>query len=214
VSLARELGASADALERSARLLCSPGPDRETGRALFQFAGGGNLFNPFESRTRLPATFSTPTAHSTRCGEIWNRRFAKALTGGSRLLGGRPQSSTISSRTDEARRDFLSGMNGFGQLSSPAVVAAFDLGRFCRLVDLGGGTGHLALTACARYPRPSGYSFRFACCHRHRSRICGMQLRARSALAFDRRATSLPTPLPEADILCPWPRSARLVVKR
>ena len=55
-------------------------------------------------------------------------------------------------RTEEARRDFLSGMNGFGQLSSPAVIAAFDLGRFRQLVDLGGGTGHLALAACARYP--------------------------------------------------------------
>jgi acetylserotonin N-methyltransferase len=55
-------------------------------------------------------------------------------------------------RTTEAHRDFLSGMHGFGQLSSPAVVAAFDLSRFHRFVDLGGGTGHLALTACARYP--------------------------------------------------------------
>ncbi len=55
-------------------------------------------------------------------------------------------------RTDEARRDFLSGMDGYGQLSSPAVVAAFDLGRFHRLVDLGGATGHLALAACALYP--------------------------------------------------------------
>ena len=50
-------------------------------------------------------------------------------------------------------------MNGFGQLSSPAVVAAFDLSRFRRLVDLGGGTGHLALTACARYPELQGAVF-------------------------------------------------------
>lgn len=56
-------------------------------------------------------------------------------------------------RTAEARQDFLSGMHGFGQLSSPAVVAAFDLGRFGRLVDLGGGTGHLAVAARARYPQ-------------------------------------------------------------
>lgn len=56
-------------------------------------------------------------------------------------------------RSDESRRDFLGGMDGYGQLSSPAVVAAFDLGRFRRLVDLGGATGHLALAACARYPQ-------------------------------------------------------------
>lgn len=49
-------------------------------------------------------------------------------------------------------REFLMGMHGQGQLSSPAVAAAFDLGRFRRLVDLGGATGHLAVTACRRYP--------------------------------------------------------------
>jgi acetylserotonin N-methyltransferase len=55
-------------------------------------------------------------------------------------------------RTDELRREFLMGLHGFGQLSSPRVVAAFDLTRFQRLVDLGGATGHLAVAACRRYP--------------------------------------------------------------
>jgi acetylserotonin N-methyltransferase len=56
-------------------------------------------------------------------------------------------------RTDEAMRDFLMGMHGFGMLTSPQVVGAFDLGRFRRLVDLGGATGHLAIAACERYPQ-------------------------------------------------------------
>jgi acetylserotonin N-methyltransferase len=55
-------------------------------------------------------------------------------------------------RTPEAQRDFLMGMNGFGMISSPAVIAAFDLSRFTSLVDLGGGTGHLALAAREAYP--------------------------------------------------------------
>ncbi|HVP45045.1 MAG TPA: class I SAM-dependent methyltransferase [Bryobacteraceae bacterium] len=55
-------------------------------------------------------------------------------------------------KTDEAMRTFLVGMHGFGVLSSPKVVAAFDLSRFRRLVDLGGATGHLAIAACERYP--------------------------------------------------------------
>ena len=54
--------------------------------------------------------------------------------------------------TEESKREFLSGMNGMGLLSSPAVVAAFDLNGFRRLVDLGGGTGHLAVAAADRYP--------------------------------------------------------------
>jgi len=55
-------------------------------------------------------------------------------------------------RTEEAMREFLRGMHGFGMLTSPRVVEAFDLSRFRRMVDLGGGTGHLAIAACRRYP--------------------------------------------------------------
>ncbi len=62
-------------------------------------------------------------------------------------------------RTDEAMRDFLLGMHGFGMLSSPKVVAAFDLSRFRRITDLGGATGHLAIAACERYPNLTGVVF-------------------------------------------------------
>jgi acetylserotonin O-methyltransferase len=62
-------------------------------------------------------------------------------------------------RTDEAMQEFLLGMHGFGQLSSPAVVSAFDLSAFRRMVDLGGGTGHLAIAACRRYPELSAAVF-------------------------------------------------------
>ncbi len=55
-------------------------------------------------------------------------------------------------RTPEARMTFLRGMHGFGLLSSPKVVAAFDLSDFRRMLDLGGATGHLAIAACEAYP--------------------------------------------------------------
>jgi acetylserotonin N-methyltransferase len=62
-------------------------------------------------------------------------------------------------RDPGATRDFLRGMHGFGMLSSPKVVAAFDLSRFRRIVDLGGATGHLARAACQRYPEMRGVVF-------------------------------------------------------
>ena len=65
-------------------------------------------------------------------------------------------------RTEESRRDFIAGMNGFGMISSPKVVAAFDLSRFTRLVDLGGATGHLAIAACERYAALHGAVFDLA----------------------------------------------------
>jgi acetylserotonin N-methyltransferase len=56
-------------------------------------------------------------------------------------------------RSEENKREFLLGMHGQGQLSSPEVVKAFDLSGFKKLVDLGGATGHLAAAACRRYPQ-------------------------------------------------------------
>lgn len=56
-------------------------------------------------------------------------------------------------RTDEARRTFLHGMHELGLLSSPKVVEVFSLLQFRNMVDLGGGTGHLAIAACERYPQ-------------------------------------------------------------
>jgi acetylserotonin N-methyltransferase len=55
-------------------------------------------------------------------------------------------------RSDEAMREFLKGMHGFGQLCSPSVAAAFDLARFKHFVDLGGASGHLAEAVGQRYP--------------------------------------------------------------
>lgn len=56
-------------------------------------------------------------------------------------------------RTEESKREFLKGMHGFGRISSPAVAAAFDLSRFHRLIDLGGGSGHLTEAVRERYPQ-------------------------------------------------------------
>lgn len=55
-------------------------------------------------------------------------------------------------KTEETLHEFLMGMNGYGLISSPHVVGAFNLSGYHRLVDLGGATGHLAIAACRRYP--------------------------------------------------------------
>jgi acetylserotonin N-methyltransferase len=60
---------------------------------------------------------------------------------------------------EEAKREFLMGMHGYGLISSPHVVAAFDLSRFKTIVDLGGATGHLVVAACERYPQLRGIVF-------------------------------------------------------
>jgi len=62
-------------------------------------------------------------------------------------------------RDEEAKREFLMGMHGFGMISSPCVAACFDLSRFHTFCDLGGATGHLAIAACTRYSHLQGIVF-------------------------------------------------------
>jgi acetylserotonin O-methyltransferase len=65
-------------------------------------------------------------------------------------------------RTPEARETFLRGMHGLGRLTSPELVRVFNLVRFQRIVDLGGGTGHLAIAACERCCSMEGIVFDLA----------------------------------------------------
>lgn len=62
-------------------------------------------------------------------------------------------------KTKEDKEIFLRGMHGFGRISSPLAVAAFDLSRYRRMADLGGATGHLVIAACRRYPRMTACVF-------------------------------------------------------
>jgi acetylserotonin N-methyltransferase len=61
--------------------------------------------------------------------------------------------------TPEKMRTFTMGMHGLGVSTSPAVVRAFDLSRFSKIVDLGAATGHLAIAACEAWPELHGVVF-------------------------------------------------------
>jgi acetylserotonin N-methyltransferase len=157
-TLAEELGADADALER---LL-----DSCVALGLLEKQGALYSNSPVAAtylRRSSPNTLAGYVLYSDRAlYPLWGNLEAAIRDGTNRwaqTFGGEASIFEHFFRTEEARRDFLSGMHGFGQLSSPAVVAAFDLSRFRRLVDLGGGTGHLAMAACARYPQMQGAIF-------------------------------------------------------
>jgi acetylserotonin N-methyltransferase len=156
--LAQELGANADALERLLDSCVALGLVEKQG--------------PVYSNLPVAGTYLTRSSPNTLVGYIlysdrslyalWGNLEAAIREGTNRweqTFGGKGSLFEHYFRTQEARWDFLNGMNGFGQLSSPAVVSAFDLSRFRRMVDLGGGTGHLALSACARYPQLQGAVF-------------------------------------------------------
>jgi acetylserotonin N-methyltransferase len=149
--LACDLRSNSDALER---LL-----DAAVGLGLLRREGSGYANTP-AARTYLcadsPQRITGYIHYSNRVlWQLWARLEDAVREGTHRWPQAFGLDGPIFShffRTEEDKREFLLGMHGYGQISSPQVVAAFDLGRFRRLVDLGGATGHLAVAACRRYP--------------------------------------------------------------
>jgi acetylserotonin N-methyltransferase len=148
--LAGELGANADALER---LL-----DACVGLQLLRRQGGHYENMPVAAAYLTRGSPQRLTGYINYSNDVmwnlWTHLEDAVREGTHRWKQAYGWDGPIFShffRTEEALREFLMGMHGFGLISSPHVVAAFDLGRFTRLVDLGGATGHLAIAACQRY---------------------------------------------------------------
>lgn len=117
------------------------------------------------SNTPEASTYLTRNSPSTMTGyilysnqilwKLWDNLEGAVLEGSNRWkqtfqLDGPLFSSFY--QTEDNLQTFIAGMHGFGLLSSPSVVAAFDLSQFKHLVDLGGATGHLPMAAAERYP--------------------------------------------------------------
>jgi len=157
--LAETLQSHPDSLER---LL-----DACVGLQLLQRASGGTYEN-----TPLATAYLTSTSDSRFTGYIrysnsamwrlWAHLEDAVREGSHRWKQAYGWDGPIFSHffhTEEAKRDFLMGMHGFGVITSPRVAAAFDLSRFLTIADLGGATGHLVIAACERYPGLRGIVF-------------------------------------------------------
>ena len=151
-TLADELGADADALER---LL-----DACVGLHLLGRQGNSYQNMPVATAYLSSASPQQLTGYicysNTVMWKLWSHLEDAVREGTHRWKQGYGWEGPIFShffKTDDAKREFLMGMHGFGLISSPHVVGAFDLSRFNQFIDLGGATGHLAIAACQRYPK-------------------------------------------------------------
>src|SRR5262249_11867415 len=149
--LARDLGADADALRR---LL-----DAAVGLGLLTRSGADYANSPAAATYLCKASLRRLTGYINYSNavlwQLWANLEGAVREGTHRWKQTFGLEGPIFAhffRNDEEKREFLMGMHGHGQISSPRVVEMFDLGRFRRLADLGGATGHLAVAACRRYP--------------------------------------------------------------
>jgi len=150
-ALAAQLACSADALER---LL-----DASVGLGLLRKDAAGYANTPVATTYLCRSSSRRLTGYLAFSNEVlwklWGNLEDAVREGSHRwkqVYGSDEPIFTHFFRNDDIKREFLFGMHGYGLIASPQVVGAFDLGRFRRLVDLGGATGHLAVAACQRYP--------------------------------------------------------------
>jgi len=149
--LAQEYGSDADALER---LL-----DACVALGLLERAGDNYRNLPVSSRylrRDSPDTLTGYVLYSDRVlYPMWGCLQDAVREGSSRweqVFGSKAGIFDKLFSSEDHKRTFLAGMHGMGKLSSPSIIAAFSLSGFRYLCDLGGGTGHLAIAACQRYP--------------------------------------------------------------
>lgn len=157
--LATELGAPQHALERLLGYCVSQGLLRRDEANRFANTESGERF----LRVSSPETLTGYILYSDRIlYRLWGHLKDAVLEGSNRWTQEFGEKEDIFHHffsTDEDKETFLRGMHGLGLLSSPQVVAAFDLSGFRRMIDLGGGTGHLVIEACRRYPELRGAVF-------------------------------------------------------
>jgi acetylserotonin O-methyltransferase len=159
-TLSRELPANGRALER---LL-----DGCTGLGLLIKESGTYRNSPVADtylRRSSPQTLTGLILYSDRLlYKLWAGLDDAVREGTNRwaAFGGKDALFANFFETEQSKRDFLAAMHGRGLLASASVVASFDLSRFTRIIDLGGGTGHLVLAAVDRYPHMQGAVFDLA----------------------------------------------------
>ncbi|MCB1022385.1 MAG: homocysteine methyltransferase [Acidobacteria bacterium] len=157
--LAQQTDCVPHALERLLGFLCARGLLSVDAAGLYRNTRTAERF----LRTDSPETLTGYILYSDRIlYRLWGRLEDALHEGTNRWaqeFGAKDDIFDHFFSSDEDKEVFLKGMHGFGVTTSPRVVAAFDLSRFKTFVDLGGGTGHLTIEACKRYPNMQGVVF-------------------------------------------------------
>lgn len=144
-----------DSLERLLRTSVSLGlliHDDET--RMYKLSNAARQYLPRES----PHSLAGYIVHSDRVlYKLWDGLQASVISGHNcwQEMMGLSKETAFSNlyRSPSDMLQFLHGMHSFATLSAESVVTAFDLSSYSHMVDLGGATGALAVSACVRYPQ-------------------------------------------------------------
>lgn len=155
--IAEKVGAQADPLARVIRLLAT--------RGIFVLEGGladGRVSHTPASRmlaANHPQSFR-PFARNTSTTRSWRlpEHMLQMVKTGEPAVGAGTMWSQLKSSPDDARI-FDAAMAAKAHSQVTAVVRAHDFSRYGRVVDVGGGAGHLLRGIVAKWPKVHGVLF-------------------------------------------------------
>ncbi len=149
--VARRTGADPDAVARLLRTLAGLGVLRRDERG----------YGPTPLSRAVEAGPGTVRDFAVMAGELlwepWGRLEHSVRTGGSALadVHGAPLFEWLE-RDPGARAAFHAWMTAMSQVQVPAILDAYEFGRFATLVDVGGGRGALLAAVLRAHPRLEG----------------------------------------------------------
>ena len=152
--LAARTGTHAPSLYRLLRALTVPGIFAELPGQRFELTPiGRHLRSNDPESLRNVARLHNSSWQSASWNEL-RHALVTGETGFKRAVGGQGF-EYLAQRPDEAAV-FDGAMTDYSRMLAPAIVAAYDFGRFRRIVDVAGGHGYLLAAILRAYPGPKG----------------------------------------------------------
>jgi SAM-dependent methyltransferase len=158
--LAAATGTNADALCRMLRALASSGVFIETEPRVFALTPvAETLRDDAPDSTRPMVLFLGDHMHESVYAELeYSVRTGKRAFD---HVFGQPPFEYLTGHPDDAAV-FNRAMGSFSSAQIPAILEAYDFGRFGSIADIGGGLGHLLRGILDRYAGPKGILFDLA----------------------------------------------------
>jgi hypothetical protein len=157
--LAEKVGAHPKSLHRTLRMLTSVGIFSETAPGTFSNNAPSELLRSDHPQSlRGMAVMMTSPSHWQPWG-LYEETVRSGRSGPQHAFGADFFTWVNRPENREQAEVFNSAMTSFSMLTAPLVAEGFDFSRFKRIVDIGGGHGHLLKTVLAKAPQAKGVLF-------------------------------------------------------
>ncbi len=153
-SLARKVGARADALYRVMRVLAAAGVVEQRSDRSFQLTPVGKTLRSDAPVCMRHTAMQMGDPWSTRPWEHFTDTIRTGVDGVTRAFG--KNAFELLADEPEQAEHFNQSMSGYSAAMMEAILAGYDFGSIRRLADVGGGHGKLLSAILSRNPEMTG----------------------------------------------------------